>query len=75
MLFNGSFTNRHPKKQYHLWYYQKKMLPLWSGGVVIWLFSCLVGSNDYPRPANKPTNQQTNQTTNQTTNQPNNQKI
>ena len=33
----------------------------WSCYLVIWLFSCLVGSNDYPRPANKPTTNQTNQ--------------
>ena len=56
---------------------EKKMLPLWSGGVVIWLFSYLVGSNDYPRPANKPTTNQTNQqqANNKPNNQPNNQKI
>ena len=57
------------------------MLPLWSGGVVIWLFSYLVGSNDYPRPANKPTTNQTtqqqanNKPTKQTTKRQNNQTI
>ena len=72
MLFNGSFTNRQPKKQYHSWYYQKKMLPLWSGYLVIWLFSCLVGSNDYREVTEQPTKQQKTQTTKltkQTTNQ------
>ena len=36
----------------------------WSCYLVIWLFSCLVGSNDYPRPTNK-----NNKTNNQTTKQ------
>ena len=40
----------------------------WSCYLVVELFSCLVGSNDYPRSANKPT---TNQTTNKTNNQTN----
>ena len=31
-------------------------------GVVELLFSYLVGSNDYPRPANQPTKQPTNKT-------------